>query len=142
MHQKSLLGTTLVIPPGETHRTRKPQKEGKSYWIACLFTSLGYGKTRSKKAEILDATKRALADFLRQAEEASRSNQAFGNEIWAVRINSGKFGVDWVDTKKVLEDLNIGMTIVKVRDEINGKKEVEDGERPAMGTKRKAIELD
>ncbi|PBK95741.1 ADP-ribose 1''-phosphate phosphatase [Armillaria gallica] len=84
------LGTCLLIS-GERHD------------IACLFTSRAYGEQKDKPEQILDATRTAMSDLMRQNTK--------GKEIHACRINSGKFGVPWVDTERVLEELNVKMTI-------------------------------
>ncbi|KAL8818344.1 MAG: hypothetical protein Q9223_002995 [Gallowayella weberi] len=71
-HQKSLLGTTLLIPPFPISPTPKhfskptPAEHEKKFWIACLFTSIGYGKTTDPPSAILNATERAIQDLYRQ----------------------------------------------------------------------------
>ncbi|KAG6845607.1 hypothetical protein H0H87_006660 [Tephrocybe sp. NHM501043] len=57
---------------------------GEKHYIACLFTSRDYGKRKDKPSEILAATS---------------------------RFNSGKFGVLWEDTEKVLLDLGVSMVV-------------------------------
>jgi ADP-ribose 1''-phosphate phosphatase len=51
-----LIGSCFLIP-GEMHD------------IACLFTSRAYGKRKDTPEEILDATRTAVRDLLRQNEE-------------------------------------------------------------------------
>jgi ADP-ribose 1''-phosphate phosphatase len=51
-----LIGSSLLIP-GEPHD------------IACLFTSRAYGKRKDTPEEILDATRTAVRDLLRQNKE-------------------------------------------------------------------------
>ena len=42
-------------------------------------------------------------------------------ELWAVRINSGKFGVKWERTKRVLEQCGLDMKVVRpLEDESQG----------------------
>ncbi|KAL8927616.1 MAG: hypothetical protein Q9172_001326 [Xanthocarpia lactea] len=76
-HQRSLVGTCLLIPPFPTIETSTgkisptlskptPQQEAKRFWIACLFTSAGYGKKVDTPASILAATETAVADLARQ----------------------------------------------------------------------------
>ncbi|KAK0503641.1 hypothetical protein EDD18DRAFT_1344490 [Armillaria luteobubalina] len=84
------LGTCLLIP-GERHD------------IACLFTLEAYGRQKDSLEQILDATRTAMGDLMRQNTE--------GKKIHACRINSGKFGVPWVDTERILEELGVEMTI-------------------------------
>ncbi|KAK0487097.1 hypothetical protein IW261DRAFT_1445855 [Armillaria novae-zelandiae] len=86
----AILGTCLLIP-GE-HRD-----------VACLFTSKAYGRQKDSPEQILDATRTAMSDLMRQNTEEK--------EMHACRINSGKFGVPWVDTEKILEELGVVMTI-------------------------------
>ncbi|KAL0577157.1 ADP-ribose 1''-phosphate phosphatase [Marasmius crinis-equi] len=87
---RSLIGTCLLIP-GDVHD------------VACLFTSRAYGKRKDKPDEILDATRKAVLDLVKQNE---------GNkELHACRFNSGKFGVPWEDTEKILQELGVRMTI-------------------------------
>ncbi|KAL8892782.1 MAG: hypothetical protein Q9215_000374 [Flavoplaca cf. flavocitrina] len=155
-YQKSLVGTCLLISPFpavETlnfkHRTpAKPttQQVEKKYWIACLFTSSGYGKNVDTPSAILDATKRATADLREQIRERririqqneqmkeryEKSLQQNGDhvdtrrllaiceeetevmgECYSVRINSGLFGVPWVETKRVLNGGLLDMVIVR-----------------------------
>ncbi|KAL8678301.1 MAG: hypothetical protein Q9186_005321 [Xanthomendoza sp. 1 TL-2023] len=45
--------------------SRNTQRE-KEFWIACLFTSTGYGKTTDPASSILQATERAIQDLTRQ----------------------------------------------------------------------------
>ncbi|KAL8644826.1 MAG: hypothetical protein Q9226_007574 [Calogaya cf. arnoldii] len=79
-HQKSLVGTCLLIPPfpaieypivSKSPKPAKPtpQQEEKQFWIACLFTSSGYGKNVDTPRAILDATERAVAGLRRQIRE-------------------------------------------------------------------------
>ncbi|KAJ7745437.1 hypothetical protein DFH07DRAFT_16528 [Mycena maculata] len=87
---EELLGTCLLIR-GETHD------------VACLFTSKDYGRRVDSPAEILKATRLAVADLLRQNEE--------GKELHSCRFNSEKFGVPWEETEKVLVDLGAEMIV-------------------------------
>ncbi|KAM0794507.1 hypothetical protein BDR22DRAFT_776623, partial [Usnea florida] len=100
-HQANLVGTTLLIPPS-TNTANQRQASKTPHYIACLFTSLDYGKRVSPPQEILDNTKNALEDLARQIAEIRESGQELG-VCHAVRINSGKFGVEWQKTKAVLE---------------------------------------
>ncbi|KAI4275709.1 MAG: hypothetical protein LQ337_003021 [Flavoplaca oasis] len=155
-HQKSLVGTCLLIQPfpsaeplNPKHPTPAkptPQQEEKKYWIACLFTSSGYGKNVDTPSAILDATKRAIADLReeinerriqiqqneRMKERYEKLLQRDGDDVdmrrllaickeetevmgecYSVRINSGLFGVPWVETKKVLKWGFVDMVIVR-----------------------------
>ncbi|TFK40733.1 ADP-ribose 1''-phosphate phosphatase [Crucibulum laeve] len=85
-----LIGTCMSIP-GEKHD------------IACLFTSKAYGRRKDKPEEILDATKEAIQDLMKQ-------NQT-GKALHACRFNSGKFAVAWTDTEAILKDLGVEMVV-------------------------------
>ncbi|KAL8906832.1 MAG: hypothetical protein Q9171_006112 [Xanthocarpia ochracea] len=82
----SIVGTCLLIPPFPTIRTStgkisstlsKPtaQQEKKRFWIACLFTSAGYGKKVDTPASILAATETAVADLARQIVDHMNKRQ-------------------------------------------------------------------
>ncbi|KAG8816937.1 ADP-ribose 1''-phosphate phosphatase [Serendipita sp. 400] len=90
----ALLGTSLLIPSGETD-------------IACLFTSRGYGKNKYPKRMILDSTRSAVADLQRQLEGSDKP-------IYGCRINAGLFRVPWEETVGVLQDLNFQMTVYEI----------------------------
>lgn len=92
----SLAGTCLLIEP--------QVGDAKEHYIACLFTSPKYGRAKSPADKILDYTRSAIEDLEAQLG-AIRNGGDAGNigELWAVRINSGKFGVKWERSKEVLE---------------------------------------
>ena len=126
-HQRSLAGTALLIPPS-------PPRENR--WVACLFTSVGYGRSVDSVEQIVTNTEHALADLARQIEEL-QSNVPDGAEAvktpavfapdkveatnagltigscWSVRLNSGKFGVEWSRTKAVLERGTLDIQVVR-----------------------------
>lgn len=165
------MGTTLLITPDEqatdqqtksngnkkdqhvTRRNSAPVKQRQQHYIACLFTSHGYGRSVDKPTDILQATESALADLERQIkdlelsltlpdqepetsqagattknvtlatveleaevatqeEEASSTAAHTNPRCRAVRINSGRFGVPWPDTKKVLEASGLDVLVV------------------------------
>lgn len=56
---RSLLGTCLIIRDAD---------EEKKYDVGCLFTSAAYGKRVDSPEEILDATRKAVRDLIRQNE--------------------------------------------------------------------------
>ena len=117
-HQANLVGTTLLIPPS-TNIANQGQASKTPHYIACLFTSLNYGKRVSPPQEILDNTKKALEDLARQIAEIRESGQELG-VCHAVRINSGKFGVEWQKTKAVLEAGDVDITVFRTEDEGRG----------------------
>ena len=73
--REKLVGTCLLIPP-------QPGDKREGVWIACLFTSYGYGRHTKKKAgkdgkgKIVKQTERALADLKRQAKELAEGRGA------------------------------------------------------------------
>ena len=60
----------------------------------------------------MDNTKKALEDLARQIAEIRQSGQELG-DCHAVRINSGKFGVEWQKTKAVLEAGDVDITVLR-----------------------------
>lgn len=102
-----------MIPP-----TSSPKPKTPSHYIACLITSVGYGKNVDGADTILRNTASALRDL--EAEIASLRGQGWEGEVWAVRINSGRFGVEWGRTRKVLEDGGVGVRVVVVEGEGGG----------------------
>ena len=113
-----------MIPPQEAdynvyttdgHDLYQPRE-----WVACLFTSAGWGKGNNSKgnpgkdnpATILGHTRAALVDMRRHLESYGPSN--FTEDDWktdeykpgqilAVRFNSGAFKVPWQDTRELIE---------------------------------------
>ena len=130
-HQNSLLGTTLLIPPSPDPDPRSTNSQNHTgFWVACLFTSASYGRAVAPAAEILLNTQKAVEHLTRQIEQLKRSRHSRGAEghananananangpeigpCYAVRLNSGSFGVQWARTKAILEQGNLDMTIV------------------------------
>lgn len=109
-HQAKLVGTALLIPPSNT--TGQRQACETPHYIACLFTSLDYGKQVSPADVILENTRNALRDLAKQVAEFKQSGEEVGN-CHAVRINCGKFGVEWQQTKTVLEAGDLDITVVR-----------------------------
>ena len=78
--------------------------DAKEHYIACLFTSPRYGRAKSPADKILDYTRSAFEDLEAQLGAIRNGGDAGKiGELWAVRINSGKFGVKWERSKEVLE---------------------------------------
>ncbi|OCK84060.1 hypothetical protein K432DRAFT_274495, partial [Lepidopterella palustris CBS 459.81] len=87
-------GTALLIPPCETDPSRP------KHWVGCLFTSARYGRRKDGPEEILANTGPAVRDLLRQVGEG---RGVVGARV--CKINSGKFGVPWSRTLRVLEEV-------------------------------------
>ncbi|KAL8867586.1 MAG: hypothetical protein Q9174_005569 [Haloplaca sp. 1 TL-2023] len=76
-HQASLVGTCLLIGPNQPHETDPSNdlppltesEKQKRYWIACLFTSHGFGRDVGSRESILDATASAVDDLHKQIEQ-------------------------------------------------------------------------
>lgn len=98
---ENLLGTCLLI-------------QSNDYWIACLFTSVGNsssrcGAPRSPKDIIIDATRAAMGDLLRQLHtDPYISTLHPGNEYFPIinlpQINAGLFCVPWNETEQVIQE--------------------------------------
>jgi hypothetical protein len=96
----------------ELQQLSKPQR-----WIACLLTSVGYGNKnmrfnnpgRDPPKKILEQTRTALESLRILLEDRAQlklsEEDEYGvpGEIWSCKFNSGAFGVDWEDTKTILE---------------------------------------
>ena len=108
------MGTTLLIPPSNAITQRQASRT--SHYIACLFTSLDYGKKVSPPEEILENSENALRDLVRQVVEMRELGEEIGS-CYAVRINSGRFGVEWQKTKAVMEAGDLDITVVRPEEE-------------------------
>ncbi|KAL2006832.1 hypothetical protein VTN00DRAFT_9500 [Thermoascus crustaceus] len=132
-------GTALIIPPQErdylpglAQRPRRPRRgyarsratdtkqseRKKKHWIVCLFTSRGFGRTVCPPDVILENTALAVEDMKRQLEELQDGAEDNGSadkpgELWSCRFNSGLFAVDWKDSRKILEDSGLKVTVVR-----------------------------
>ena len=72
---------------------------------------MGYGKSKSDVATILMNT----AQGIRQLKSALEYYEVEGlpvGDVYAVRINSGLFKVPWEETKKVLEQGELNITVM------------------------------
>ncbi|KAH9810488.1 ADP-ribose 1''-phosphate phosphatase [Teratosphaeria destructans] len=94
-----LRGTALLIPPaGGKER----------HWIGCLFTSRKYGRGKDGREQILEATGEGMRDLVVQVGEMEGEAEEVG-EVWMCRVNSGKFGVPWEATRRVLEGVEVAV---------------------------------
>ncbi|WEW54636.1 ADP-ribose 1''-phosphate phosphatase [Emydomyces testavorans] len=97
------------------------QLAGKRHWIVCLFTSWHYSsKQKSSPEVILENTTLALEDLKRQlqdlemtATDESRKPKETPTDLWSCRFNAGLFGVPWQETKAVLEEAGLRVTVVR-----------------------------
>lgn len=86
----ALLGRALVFPTDE-------YEGGKcATWIACLFTSVGYGSNRDSPVSILNATSLAVVALL-------KSYGVFDVVLHSPRLNAGLFNVPWAMTEPVIK---------------------------------------
>ena len=130
-----LVGTALLISHEKRERLGQemyPALRRDGFHIACLFTSHGYGKNVDSPEQVLHNTAKALDDLAEQLEAAkeievssNHQNNASPkidnldpNRIAlagrrAVRINSGRFGVPWKQTKSVLENGPLDIVVVR-----------------------------
>ncbi|KAL8729361.1 MAG: hypothetical protein Q9166_004754 [cf. Caloplaca sp. 2 TL-2023] len=121
-HQKSLVGTCLLIPPfpqiktanGATIRATIHQKN-KRFWIACLFTSSGYGKNVDTPTAILKATENAIAHLARQLQEEVALEQEI-RELKQERERAIKEKDNDVDIRA------LGATINRKQEELGGER--------------------
>ena len=87
------------------------------HYIACLFTSPKYGRQKAPEDKILEYTKLAIEDLATQLEALRQGKGAEVGDLWAVRINSGKFGVRWKRSREVLEEGSLSMKVVRPANE-------------------------
>jgi ADP-ribose 1''-phosphate phosphatase len=105
------------IPSTTKHNNPSTQNNVPAkHFIGCLFTSRHYGRRRDSPSRILSATAPAMVDLLRKVREWNAECEA-GEEIREVRmckINSGLFAVPWAKTRRVLEEIDVARSEVKV----------------------------
>ncbi|OKL58438.1 ADP-ribose 1''-phosphate phosphatase [Talaromyces atroroseus] len=117
------LGTALIIPPqkedyacfptpatisDDSHNSHDDQdgmEKKKKHWIICLFTSRAYGRYVSKPDIILENSVHAIRDMRQQLERLcdAENGDEWTGQLYSCRFNSGLFGVEWEDSKRVLE---------------------------------------
>ena len=119
--RKSPLGECLLIDPDDDQVIDREATTDPSSmtWMACLFTSIGYGTKittrnpgRGTKEEILHATASAVDHMLRQLSilygEVATGSAARPRryhpplELWTCQFNSGNFKVPWEESEKIL----------------------------------------
>lgn len=94
--QGRLRGTALLIPPVDG---------GRGHHIGCLFTSFRVGVRKDSQKQILENTRRAMEDLLRQVGDLTHSQTLGGLRM--CQINAGSFKVPWRSTVDVLEAIEI-----------------------------------
>ena len=125
----SVIGQCFLIPPQRAdYEVKDRLKTVYSHrrWVACLFTSTGYGKRNKAKGnpgrdsvpEIQRHTKTALADLRLQLEAFGPSNfddttrwrtdDEKPGKILAVKFNSGAFRVPWALTEALVHEVFSG----------------------------------
>lgn len=106
------LGTALIIPA----RLMDCRDGRPAHWIICLFTSADYGQRADSTDKILENTRRALQDLKRKLQIMKRIYQNHDvpapGELFACRFNSGLFGVPWAQTRQLVEEVGLEMTVV------------------------------
>ncbi len=124
-----LIGTCFLIPPQTAdYQVKDGTKVVYSHrrWVACLFTSTGYGKKNDARnnpgkdsvADIQVHTKTALRDLRMQLEAFGPSNYSIDaswntddekpGKVLAVKFNSGAFGVPWESTQALIREVFTG----------------------------------
>ncbi|KAK6362915.1 ADP-ribose 1''-phosphate phosphatase [Orbilia blumenaviensis] len=88
-----ILGTTLLIPPQRTDPC--------NHWIACMFTSVHFGRRVDPPEKILESTASAFEHLLSRVKNTPGG---VPGALHACKINSGKFGVEWEKSRTILED--------------------------------------
>jgi len=143
--QSSLVGTALLIPPSNSPVSAdsgSTEEWMRDHWIACLFTSKGYGRNVSNGGEIGLNTKNALNDLRKKihAVQKEHGKNAVGQR-WSVRLNSKNFRVPWKQTKSIIKESKLGIIVVKnpedvgdttTEDEVTDEGEVDEESSGAM----------
>ena len=76
-----------------------------------MITSVGYGKSKSDVATILTNTAEGIRQLKAALEQCELEGVTIG-DVHAVRINSGLFQVPWEETRKVLEQGELDITVM------------------------------
>lgn len=119
------LGTALVIPPqpGDCKGGRK------RHWIVCLFTSRNYGVRVDSPDMIFNSTSAALQDLKSQLDTLRNDHQngesPAPGRLYSCRFNSGLFAVPWMETRGLVENVGLDMTVVYPVEETEGTDEIE-----------------
>lgn len=111
----SLPGTSLLIPYESTWPLTCADPAAPKVSIACLRTSLGYGRPNQKtnnpgldnKGLVIAQTRSALCDFRARLEEMGEERQK-EIVVWSPKFNSGAFKVPWEETEGLIEEVFAG----------------------------------
>ena len=87
----------LTGNPPSAGRSKIYKTNNPNIFMGCLFTSWNYGKFVDKPETILEYTRVALPDFLRQVTRAYP-----GHKIYSNKFNSGLFNVPWEQTEALI----------------------------------------
>ncbi|KAL5116501.1 ADP-ribose 1''-phosphate phosphatase [Pleosporales sp. CAS-2024a] len=90
------------VPTGSA-QLLAPVDAGAQHWLGCLFTSAKYGKAKDQPDVIVKNTGSSMGMLL----ELVRMGGSEISEVRMCKINSGKFGVPWAQTEKVLKDMRV-----------------------------------
>ncbi|CAA9961954.1 appr-1-p processing protein [Pyrenophora teres f. maculata] len=90
-------GTALLIPPVDGEH---------GHWIGCLFTSQGYGKKKDGGDVIVGNTGPAVEMVLELVRRVGEGEEGI-EEVRMCRVNSGKFGVEWGRSARVIEGIRV-----------------------------------
>lgn len=107
--ERQPLGTALIIPP-QAADARPGKKE---QWIICLFTSQGYGTQVDPPELIINSTYAALRDLKEKLIDLRLDGtEPSPKALYSCRFNSGLFAVPWEQTKALVEDAGLRVTVV------------------------------
>lgn len=89
---------------------------GSRHFIICLFTSHGYGRYAASPEMVLNATWAALLDMQRGVREINRAADPYQQiqALHACRFNSGLFGVEWGETRQLIDRQGIEMVVYAI----------------------------
>jgi ADP-ribose 1''-phosphate phosphatase len=147
----ALIGRTLLIPPQPADIG-----EGRRHWVACLFTSVGYGKAVDPPEKVLANTASALEDLreqVRALEAAAAAAAAAARETLSVlslprewhsaMINSVRFKVPWEETvaviERVLEGSGKEIVVYEYNRAAGGSGRTREGGRGGRSGKRRQV---
>ncbi|KAI2790725.1 ADP-ribose 1'-phosphate phosphatase [Penicillium oxalicum] len=103
------VGTALVIPP-QPSDIRRGQK---AQWVICLFTSRGFGRKVDSYEQIMNHTSAALQDLKEKLIDLRLDGtEPSPKALFSCRFNSGLFAVPWADTRELLKEAGLRVTVV------------------------------